>query len=52
MVAIEPTAEAHRVAREEYEWEVIEAEPDVDPDAFVEDEQSLDYFNRHVAGDR
>lgn len=52
MVAIEITRSARRDARDEYEWEVIEAEPDVDPDAFVEDEQSLGYFNRYIAGDR
>jgi hypothetical protein len=51
MVAIEPDAEARRDARNEYEWEVIEyVEPDTE--AYVEDEQSLDYFNRHIAGDR
>lgn len=52
MVAIEPTAEARRDAREEYQWEVIEAEPEPDTEAYVEGEQTLDYFNRHIAGDR
>ena len=51
MVAIEPSRSARRGAREQYAWEVIEAEqPDIE--AYVEDEQSLDYFNRYIAGDR
>ena len=53
MVALEPY-ERRRDARDEYEWELIpQQQGTVDPDAAAfEDEQSLDYFNRHIAGDR
>lgn len=52
MVALEPSRSARRDARAEYQWEVIEKEPEPDTEAYVEDEQSLDYFNRYIAGDR
>jgi hypothetical protein len=52
MVAFEPTPSARADARYEYEWEVIEADPEPDTEGYVEGEQSLDYFNRYVAGDR
>ena len=50
MVALDPNP---RDAREEYGWEVIDAENGGDPDvAAFEDENSLDYFNHYIAGDR
>jgi hypothetical protein len=56
MVAIETTPEGRRDAREAYSWEVIEHEPenadDSDEEACAAEEQSLDYFNRYIAGDR
>jgi hypothetical protein len=53
MVALEGFE--HRAdARAAYEWELIPQQPGtVDPDvAAFEDEQSLDYFNHYIAGDR
>jgi hypothetical protein len=55
MVAIETTPEARRDAREAYSWEIIEHEPaesDDSEETCAAEEQSLDYFNRYIAGDR
>jgi hypothetical protein len=51
MVALDPNP---REARAAYEWELIpQQQGTVDPDAAAfEDEQSLDYFNHYIAGDR
>lgn len=56
MLAIETTPEARADAEEAYSYEVVEREDEPSEDdaeeAAAAEEQSLDYFNRYIAGDK
>jgi hypothetical protein len=52
MVALETTVAGRQEAREAYQWIVGEIEEANADDEDCTEEQSLDYFNHYIAGDR